>query len=148
MRRTFALVAAIGMTLLLVTGVLAANAHYVTGPSLTVSGNALTISGKAAGLGNIGSADATLTGTIDVNSRCFTKKGNAPQADNKQEAISVDQDQSFPVRHGSVTFSFSVSPLSTLRCPGNQYVGIESISYNLTLNWPDFPELNTTFNSN
>jgi hypothetical protein len=145
MRRAFPLLAAIGMTMVIATSVFAASPHYVVDPTVVVSGNALTISGKAAGLGNIGSADASLTGTIDVSSRCFTKKGNTPQADNKQEQISVNQDESFPVRHGSVTFSFSVSPLSTLRCPGNQYVGIESISYSLTLTWPDFPELDQTF---
>ena len=145
MRSVFTLVTAIAMALVFAGSVLAASPHYVNGPTVTVSGNALTISGKAAGLGNIGSADASLTGTIDVSSRCFTKKGNTPQADNKQQSISVNQAESFPVRHGSVTFSFSVSPLSTLRCPGNQYVGIESISYSLDLTWPDFPELDQNF---
>jgi len=147
MRHALPFIAAIGMAMVMATSVLAASPHYVTDPTVVISGNALTISGKAAGLGNIGSADASLTGTIDVSSRCFTKKGNTPQADNKQEAISVDQNESFPVRHGSVTFSFSVSPLSTLRCPGNQYVGIESISYSLDLNWPDFPDLDRHFSS-
>ena len=122
---------------------LAANGHYVQGPTINVSNTALSVSGKAAGLGNASTtADASLTGTVDVYSRCYNKGGNKPQADNKQETLNVDQDLSFPVRNGTVTFSFSVSPLSTLTCPGSQTVVTEDVSYDLTLTWPAFPSLN------
>lgn len=122
---------------------LAANAHYVQGPTVSLSGTSLTISGKAAGLGNASdTADASLTGTVDVFSRCYNRGGNKPQADNKQETLNVNQNQTFDVRNGQVTFSFTVSPLSTLTCPGNQIVVIESVSYDLHLTWPAFPSLN------
>ena len=39
----------------------------------------------------------------------------------------------FPVRNGRTNVSFSVSPLSTLDCPGNQVVVIESIAWDLVL---------------
>jgi hypothetical protein len=143
MRRMISLVGAVALTLVLTTGVLAASAHYVQGPTVTVSNTALTVSGKAAGLGNAdATADASLTGTVDVFSRCYNRGGNKPQADNKQETINVNQDQTFDVRNGQVTFSFTVTPLSTLTCPGNQQVKIESVSYDLTLTWPAFPALN------
>jgi hypothetical protein len=58
---------------------------------------------------------------------------NKPQADNKQETISVNQKETFPVRNGQTTGSFTVTPLSTLACPGNQVVVIESITQNLTV---------------
>jgi hypothetical protein len=140
--RSFALAAA--SLALAATSVLAAGGgspHYVTGPTVTVTNTALTVSGKVAGLGNITSVDASLTGTIDVFSRCYNKGGNKPQADNKQETINVDQDVSFDVRNGTTTFSFTVTPLSTLTCPGNQVVVVESVSYDLYLTWPQQPQL-------
>jgi hypothetical protein len=93
----------------------------------------LPVSFKAAGLGNVPSADFTLSGTVNVSSRCFNRGGNKPQADNKQETISVNQKETFPVRNGQTTGSFTVTPLSTLACPGNQVVVIESITQNLTV---------------
>jgi hypothetical protein len=44
--------------------------------------------------------------------------------------------QSFDVRNGQTTGSFTVTPLSTLTCPPGQKVVIESITYNLTLSGP------------
>jgi hypothetical protein len=73
---------------------------------------------------------------VDVNSRCYTKKGNTPQAANKHESISVNQHEQFPVSHGTTSGSFSVTPLSTLSCPGGQYVVVESTAYHLTLTGP------------
>jgi hypothetical protein len=127
---------------------IAANAHWNSGPSVSVSGNTLSVTGKAVGLGNTaGFADFSLTGTINVSSRCYTKSNNTPQAANKQEAITVDQNGSFPIRNGSTTVSFSVTPLSTLSCPKGQVVKIESISYDLFLNSDNFPALDTELSS-
>jgi hypothetical protein len=137
---------AIALAIMLALGAftaLAASAHYVRGPDVSVSNTAITISGKAAGLGQ-GSTTAnwTLTGTVDVFSRCYNNGGNKPQADNKQETLNVNQSGSFAVNNGQVTFSISVTPLSTLTCPGNQQVVVESVSYDLFLTWPGFPSLN------
>jgi hypothetical protein len=126
---------------------LSSGSHYNTEPTATISGNALTVSGTAQGLGNIGSVNISLTGTINVSSRCYTKSGNKPQAANKQEAINVDQTGTFAARNGSASFSFSVSPLSTLTCPGGQHVVIESVTYDLFLTWPSYPNLNREFTS-
>jgi len=123
---------------------LAASAHYVVGPNVTYSGstNTITVSGKAAGLGNgAATAAASLTGSVDVFSRCYNRGGNKPQADNKQETLPVDATNVFNVRNGQVTFSFAITPVSTLTCPGNQIVVVESATYDLTLTWTDFPSL-------
>lgn len=142
MKRLTALLGAVTLLVLTASSTIAASPHYVQGPTVTVGTNALTVSGKAAGLGNAAdTADASLTGTIDVFSRCYNRGGNKPQADNKQETVSVNQAQTFDVRNGQVTFSFTVTPLSTLQCPGNQVVVIESVAYDLTLTWPAFPAL-------
>jgi hypothetical protein len=107
--------------------------HFIGTPQATVSGNSLNITASVAGLGTADSAEFSLTGDVNVFSRCYNKGGNKPQADNKQETIAVDQDQSFPVRNGRTNISFTVTPLSTLTCPGNQVVVIESVTYDLTL---------------
>jgi hypothetical protein len=139
---------AVVVAAIVVPAAIAASAHWVNGPSVTISGNTLTVAGKAAGLGNTaGFADFTLTGTINVSSRCYTKSNNTPQAANKQESIDVDQSGNFPIRNGSTNVSFSVTPLSTLSCPKGQVVKIESITYDLFLNSSNFPALNTELTS-
>lgn len=127
-------VALMTLTLGLIAGpALAANPHVVKGPDVTVSGNTLTITASIAGLGNVPSADFGLEGTVDVFSRCYNRGGNKPQAENKQETIAVDEFGTFPVRNGRTNVEFTVSPLSTLTCPGNQAVVIESLTWDLTL---------------
>ena len=122
------------IALLLITStVLADSPHQVGQTSVTVSGNSLTISASIAGLGNASSATFDLGGSVDVFSRCYNRGGNKPQADNKQETIGVSQTETFPVRNGRTNVSFTITPLSTLDCPGNQVVVIESISWDLTL---------------
>jgi hypothetical protein len=118
------------------TSALAASPHFVGTPTATVSGNTLTVNFKAAGLGNDTTVPITLSGDVTVNSRCYTKSGNKPQAANKQETIHVDQTRD-PVRNGQTTGSFTVTPLSTLTCPGGQRVVIESVDFSgLALSGP------------
>lgn len=114
---------------------LAASPHYVQGPTATLTNNSLVISWKAVGLGNTtSSADFSLTGTVDVTSQCYTRSGNPVNGVPKSETNQVDATGSFPVRNGQVTGSFTISPLSTLTCTGNQHVVIQSVSYDLFLN--------------
>jgi hypothetical protein len=136
MRRSIIVGTAVLATLLLgSTAALAANPHIVGTPSDSVSGNTLTLSASVAGLGNVPSATFDLDGTVNVSSRCYTKSGNKPQAANKQETINVDQSVTFPVRNGRTNATFTVTPLSTLDCPGGQHVVIESITYSLVLSF-------------
>ena len=110
------------------TAALAASPHIVGRPSANVSGNTLTLSASVAGLGNVTEVTFDLVGTVDVFSRCYNRGGNKPQADNKQETIAVNSTDTFPVRNGRTNATFSVTPLSTLDCPGNQVVVIESVT--------------------
>jgi hypothetical protein len=128
--------ASLGFAAVSVSPALAASPHFIGTPTATVSGNSLEITFKAAGLGNSSTVDFNLSGTVNVSSRCYTKSGNKPQAANKQESINVDQTKEFDVRNGQTTGSFTVTPLSTLTCPGGQHVVIESISYDLLLTGP------------
>jgi hypothetical protein len=110
-----------------------------------VQGNALTVSWKAAGLGNTTeTADFTLTGTVNVTSQCFTRSGNPVNGVPKSETNNVNQTGTFPVRNGQTTGSFTVSPLSTLTCTGNQRVRILEVSFDLFLNGDSLPEVHLT----
>lgn len=132
--KRFLRVTLMALTLGLLAGpAFAANPHVVKGADVTVDGNSLTITASIAGLGNVPSADFELDGTVDVFSRCYNQGGNKPRADDKQETITVDQFGSFPVRNGRTNVSLTVAPLSTLTCPGNQVVVIESLTWDLIL---------------
>jgi hypothetical protein len=127
------------------TAALAANPHVVGSPSTTVSGNSITFSASVAGLGNVETATFDLVGTIDVSSRCYTRSGNKPQAANKQETINVDSTETFDVRNGRTNATFTIAPLSTLNCPPGQRVVIESVTYDLDLEY--MGSVLTTFSS-
>ena len=133
MRRGMIVVTTVLATMAMATAAWADSPHFIGTPTATVSGNSLNISASVAGLGTADNAQFSLDGTVNVFSRCYNKGGNKPQADNKQETINVSQDKDFPVRNGRTNISFTVTPLSTLTCPGNQVVVVESVSYNLTL---------------
>jgi hypothetical protein len=134
MKRLILVLTAVAFAIVGLTGpAIAASPHVVKGPTTSISGNSLVITASIAGLGNVPTANFSLTGTVDVSSRCYTKSGNKPQAANKQETISVNQMATFPVRNGRTDVSFTVTPLSTLTCPGGQHVVIESVSYDLQI---------------
>ena len=124
---------------------LADSPHYVKGPTATVSGNSLTVSWKAAGLGNtVTSVDFNLSGTVTTSSQCFTKSGNPVNGVPKSETINVNASGTFPVRNGQTTGSLTISPLSTLKCTGNQHAVILSASFDLTLTGDDLPPVHLT----
>jgi hypothetical protein len=103
------------------------------------------ISWKAAGLGNtVTSVDFNLTGTVTTTSQCFTKSGNPVNGVPKSETIDVNATGTFPVRNGQTTGSFTISPLSTLTCTGNQHVVILSATFDLTLTGNDLPPIHIT----
>ncbi len=118
------------------TAALADSPHIIGGATTSVSGNSITFSASVAGLGNAASADFDWNGTIHVDSRCYTKSGNKPQAANKQETINVAQTTTSIVdRNGRATASLTIAPLSTLTCPGGQHVVIESVTYSIVLSY-------------
>jgi hypothetical protein len=109
---------------------MAANAHFVGNPTATVSGDTLTVEFKAAGLGNAPTADFSLSASANIFSRCYTKKGNKPQAANKQETVTLSSDETFPVSNGQTTGTITLTaPDSTLDCPPGQVAVTESVTF-------------------
>jgi len=145
MSKVLAILAGLLVAGALATAAVAASPHFIGTPSATVDGNSLIVAFKAAGLGNSSTVDFSLSGDVTVDSRCYTKSGNKPQAANKQETIHVDTTQTFDVRNGQTTGTFDpITPLSTLTCPRGQKVVIEGITFTgLTLTGPG--DLSYTF---
>lgn len=140
MRRSlFVVLAAFFALMLSAQTALADSPHFTKGPttSVTVDGNQvnLNLSFMAAGLGNATAfAEWSLTGSGTLFSRCYNHGGNKPQADNKQETVPISADFTTAVNHGNTKFSGTVATVtSTLTCPGNQVVKIESFSATGTL---------------
>jgi hypothetical protein len=151
MRRKLIAIMAVPFAALIVTAVaeapaaLADSPHYIKGPTATVQDNSLLVSWKAAGLGNtVTSADFALNGTVSTTSQCFTKSGNPVNGVPKSETNNVNQTGTFPVRNGQTTGSFTVSPLSTLTCTGNQHVVILSVHFDLKLTGNELPPVTLT----
>jgi hypothetical protein len=111
--------------------VLAVAALRRFGPAL----HNLNLAFKAAGLGNATAyATWSLTGSGTLFSRCYNRGGNKPQADNKQETVDIGATFDTAVNHGNTTFSGTVATVtSSLTCPGNQVVKVESFSATGTL---------------
>jgi hypothetical protein len=116
---------------------LAASPHIVGTPKTTVSGNTLIVSASVAGLGDVETVTLGLEGSLNVFAQCYNRGGKNPAADNKQETNDISQTGTFPVRNGRTNATFTVSPVSTLQCPGNQVVIIESASGTLDLTYLD-----------
>ena len=107
--------------------------------------SSLVVEWKAAGLGNtVTSVDFARTGTVTTMSQCFTKSGNPVNGVPKSETIDVNATGTFPVRNGQTTGSFTIAPISTLECTGNQEVRILSASFDLTLTGDDLPPVHIT----
>ncbi|MEO5608770.1 MAG: hypothetical protein ABIQ61_08280 [Ornithinibacter sp.] len=134
MRKIFVVLIGLMLAAFTATSAQAASPHYVKGPSVTVSGNSLVVSFKAAGLGStVDTADFTLTGTVTATAQCYTRSGNPVNGVPKTDTTNVEATGTFDVRNGQTTGSFTVSPVSSLKCTGNQSVRILSVSYDLTL---------------
>ena len=133
MRRTLSLLVAVVATFAIAGTALAANPHTVGSPKTTLSGNSLIISQSVAGLGSVSEVTLSLEGTLDVFAQCYNRGGKNPAADNKQEQTDVLATGTFPVRNGRTNATFTITPVSTLECPGNQTVVIESATGTLDL---------------
>ena len=148
MTRKFNIALGLVVALALSSATVFAAAQWNRGPSLSIDGADLFVSGKATGLGNATDVDFTVSGTVDVFARCYTRKGNTPQAANKQDENVVSSTFSVPVQNGQTTLNnvFVATVSSTLNCPGGQRVVIERIDFSgLQISADGYPSLTFVF---
>jgi hypothetical protein len=83
MKRT---VSAVLLVVASLTVILAANAHFIQGPSVSTNSTTLTVSGTLAGLGN---QDVTIRLNADAVVSCTNKGGNPPPGQTQEVNASL-----------------------------------------------------------
>ena len=93
--------------------VLAANAHFVSGPTITAGGRNVTACGKIAGLGNNENVTVVLTAT--GRTTCTNRGGNVPPGQTETVDGSA---QVFSDENGQVSFCVTTRSVSN-PCPSS-----------------------------
>jgi len=119
MKRLKVLVGALACSAVLLSGgsALAANPHFVQGPTFTEDGGQLTVDGKVAGLGNTESVLIVLEATAV---RECTNPGSKDHKPPGLKRTQVTASDTFSVDNGQVTFSLTTDPAPIKPCPGKQ----------------------------
>jgi hypothetical protein len=116
----------IAAALLIPAAVLAANAHFLSGPTLTVRNNALEVCGSIAGLGNQ-NVTIRVSGTADV--QCVNKGGNPPPG---QRQTVTGQVSNLRVENGRVNFCVTTARL-TNNCPDGMRISATFLTATITV---------------
>ena len=137
MRRSFIVAAALLALASMVPAALAANVHFVKGPTFTDNGTTLTTTGKLAGLGNEDlKITLSITG-IATKITCTNPGGNQAPGQNKPgvtasgtQTISSDE-----IKNGSVNIRVTTLEPAQLTakqagCPNNRWTAtIDDVSF-------------------
>jgi hypothetical protein len=130
------MVAATALVALTVGSTLAAppqteGAHFMSATGSVDSSGALVVSFDEAGVGT-SAITYTLTTDATATYACINGGGNHPKAANKEtESSSLTGGGTFEPKHGRVTGSISVGPVSagSFSCPSGQTLVLASVSY-------------------
>ena len=110
MRRCHFLIIALGILVASAAAVVAANPHFVSGPTFSASGGALAAAGKIAGLGN---RDVTIVLDATGVTTCRNRGGNVPPG--QTETVSGQVSNLHP-DNGQVSFTVMTASVSN-PCP-------------------------------
>lgn len=138
MRRCALLIAAVSAVALFApTAALAANVHFVNGPTFTDNGTTLTTSGKLAGLGN-GDLEITVSVTgIATKITCTNPGGNQAPGQNKPgvTASGTQKISSTEIKNGTVTIRVTTIEPAQLTpkqagCPNDKWTAkIDDVAF-------------------
>ena len=126
MHRPRLLVIALAILIASGSAVLAANPHFVSGPTFNANDGALTATGKVAGLGN---RDVTIVLEATGVTTCRNRGGNVPPG--QTETVSGQVSNLRP-ENGQVTFSVTTASVSN-PCPDRMAPNTTFTSATLTI---------------
>jgi hypothetical protein len=136
MRKTFALIAAVAVALVVAAPASAGNAHFIkNATSASLSGQSLVCKFKEAGLESGSVETVTCSATQTIVYECVNGGGKNPSASNKKTfSTTVSQSGQFSAdRNGNIVGSLTLSPRSAaslgFSCPPGQTVTLVSVSY-------------------
>lgn len=138
MRRFTLFVAALGAAALFApTAALAANVHFVNGPTFTDNGTTLTVTGKLAGLGNQDLLITVSTVGAATKITCKNPSGKLAPGQNKPRVntIGTQKIESSAIKNGTVTIKVTTAQPAQLTakeagCPNNNWTAtIDDVTF-------------------
>lgn len=116
----------LALATVLTTPAIAANPHFVVGPTITLNANnTVTATGSIAGLGNE-NIDVVLSAVLNVEVLCRNPAGNVAPGQTQQTTVTGTQTQIHP-ENGRATFSVTTAAPTLsgtprqLGCPNNKW---------------------------
>jgi len=122
--------------LALVSTAAMAATQFLRAPSARLGSPKVIVEWTEVGLGNTDRVDYTASATAAARYQCINRGNNCPAASNKQDVLTdLSVSGTFSVKNGRVSGELTIpAPPATLRCPGNQVVGVVSAVFtNITL---------------
>lgn len=117
---------------LVATAALAAHPQFLRAPSAQLGSPKVIVKWTEIGLGSTDSVNYTASATAGATYQCVNLGTNCPAAANKEDVMAdVNVGGTFAVdKNGKIIGSLVIlPPPSTLRCPGNQVVGVASVAF-------------------
>lgn len=116
---------------LVATAAMAANPAFLRAPSAQLGSPKVIVKWTEVGLGLTEGVDYIASATAAARYQCVNRGSNCPSASNKEDVLQdVSVGGTFAVKNGKITGSLTIpAPPSTLRCPGNQVVGVASVVF-------------------
>ena len=116
---------------LVATAAMAANPAFLRAPSAQLGSPKVIVSWTEVGLGLTEGVDYIAHATAAARYQCVNRGSNCPAASNKEDVLQdLSVGGTFVVKNGKITGSLTIpSPPSTLKCPGNQVVGVASVVF-------------------
>ena len=121
---------------LVATAAMAASPQFLRAPSAQLGSPKVIVKWTEIGLGLTEGVDYVARATAAARYQCVNRGSNCPAASNKEDVLSdVSVAGRFLVDNGRITGTLTIpAPDSTLKCPGNQVVGVVSVVFtNITL---------------
>jgi len=114
------------------TVAMAASPKFLRAPSASLGSPKVIVKWTEVGLGITDSVDYIASATAAARYQCVNRGNNCPAASNKEDVLSdVSVGGTFSVdKNGRISEALIIpAPPATLKCPGNQVVGVVSVVF-------------------
>ena len=117
---------------LVATVAIARSPQFLRAPSASLGSPKVIVEWTEVGLGNTDRVDYTASATAAARFQCVNRGSNCPSASNKEDVLAnVSVGGTFSVdKNGRISEALIIpAPPATLKCPGNQVVGVVSVVF-------------------
>jgi len=131
-KRTLCLVGLLGLAVGATVVIAKGNPQFLRAPSASLGSPKVIVKWTEVGLGSAGTINYIASAHADATYQCVNRGNNCPAAANKENVIAdVSVGGTFNIdKNGRISNSLNIlAPPSTLKCPGNQVVGIVRVEF-------------------